>query len=161
MLYKLILLASLYTSQFLPTTFFIQALPVFMRQQNMPLDVIGYMGLLMLPSGLKFLWAPFIDRYHLSKLGHYRGWIICFQLLLVLITIFSAFLDIQHNLIALVSCMFLTFLFSASQDIATDALAVNLLQPTERGIGNAIQSSGNIFGTALQQIILFKFQLCS
>ncbi|RUT07685.1 hypothetical protein DSM106972_019450 [Dulcicalothrix desertica PCC 7102] len=60
MFYKLILLATLYTSQFIPTTFFIQALPVFMRQQNMSLDVIGYMGLLMLPSGLKFLWAPFI-----------------------------------------------------------------------------------------------------
>jgi predicted MFS family arabinose efflux permease len=43
----------------------------------------------------------------------------------------------------------LTFLFSASQDIATDALAVNLLEPTERGIGNAIQSSGNILGAVI------------
>ncbi len=149
MLYKLILLASLYTSQFIPTTFFIQALPVFMRQQNMPLDVIGYLGFLMLPSGLKFLWAPFIDRYHLGKLGHYRGWIICLQLLLISTTLTSAFIDIKNNLALLLISMFLMFLFSASQDIATDALAVNLLEPQERGIGNAIQSSGNILGAVI------------
>ncbi len=33
-------------------------------------------------------------------------------------------------------------LFSASQDIATDALAVGLLEPKERGLGNAVQSVG-------------------
>lgn len=79
---KLILLATIYTSQFIPATFFIQALPVFMRQQKMSLNVIGFLGLLILPSGLKFLWSPLIDRYRLGKLGYYRGWIICFQLLL-------------------------------------------------------------------------------
>ncbi|ABA21296.1 Major facilitator superfamily MFS_1 [Trichormus variabilis ATCC 29413] len=146
---KLILLATLYICQFIPTTFFIQALPVFMRQQKMSLDLIGFLGLLILPSGLKFLWSPFIDRYRLGKLGHYRGWIICFQLLLISTMLVTAFLDIQDNLNALLTCMFLASLFSASQDIATDALAVNLLEPQERGLGNAIQSGGNIFGAIL------------
>ncbi|KOP26800.1 MFS transporter [Hapalosiphon sp. MRB220] len=149
MLYKLILLATLYTSQFIPTTFFLQALPVFMRQQNMSLDVIGFLGFLILPSGLKFLWSPLIDRYRIWNLGHYRGWIICFQLLLVAIIFFSAFIDIQNNLAGLLSCMFLAFLFSASQDIATDALAVNLLETQERGLGNAIQAGGNFFGAII------------
>ncbi|PLZ05210.1 MFS transporter [Fischerella thermalis] len=146
---KLILLATLYISQFIPTTFFIQALPVFMRQQKMSLDVIGFLGLLILPSGLKFLWSPFIDRYRLGKLGHYRGWIICFQLLLISTMLVTAFIDIQDNLNALLTCMFLASLFSSSQDIATDALAVNLLEPEERGLGNAIQSGGNIFGAII------------
>ncbi|BAZ70232.1 MAG: MFS transporter [Pelatocladus maniniholoensis HA4357-MV3] len=149
MLYKLILLATLYTSQFIPTTFFLQALPVFMRQQNMSLEVIGFLGFLILPSGLKFLWSPLIDRYRIGNLGHYRGWIICFQLLLVAIIFFSAFIDIQNNLISLLICMFLACLFSASQDIATDALAVNLLEPQERGLGNAIQAGGNFFGAII------------
>jgi MFS transporter, PAT family, beta-lactamase induction signal transducer AmpG len=146
---KLILLATLYTSQFIPTTFFIQALPVFMRQQKMSLNVIGFLGLLILPSGLKFLWSPLIDRYRLGKLGHYRGWIICFQLLLALTMFATAFLDIQNNLNALLICMFLASLFSSSQDIATDALAVNILEPQERGLGNAIQAGGNVFGAVL------------
>ncbi|MEA5549542.1 MFS transporter [Anabaena cylindrica UHCC 0172] len=146
---KLILLATLYTSQFIPTTFFIQALPVFMRQQKMSLNVIGFLGLLILPSGLKFLWSPLIDRYRLGKLGHYRGWIICFQLLLALTMFTTAFLDIQNNLNALLICMFLASLLSSSQDIATDALAVNILEPEERGLGNAVQAGGNVFGAVL------------
>ncbi|MEO1377842.1 MAG: MFS transporter [Cyanobacteria bacterium J06635_10] len=149
MLFKLILLAALYTAQFIPTTFFIQTVPIFMRQQNMSLDAIGFLSFLILPSALKFLWAPFIDRYSLPKLGHYRGWIIIFQVLLAIVTFGCAFIDIGENFNILVICMFLAFLFSSSQDIATDALAVNLLEPNERGIGNAIQSGGNIFGAII------------
>ncbi|BAY85862.1 hypothetical protein NIES267_53680 [Calothrix parasitica NIES-267] len=149
MLSKLILLAALYTAQFIPTTFFIQTVPVFMRQQNMSLDAIGFLSFLILPSALKFLWSPFIDRYSLPKLGHYRGWIIFFQLLLAIVTFGCAFIDIENNFSTLVIFMFLAFLLSSSQDIATDALAVNLLEPNERGIGNAIQSGGNIFGAII------------
>lgn len=149
MLSKLILLAALYTAQFIPTTFFIQTVPIFMRQQNMSLDAIGFLSFLILPSALKFLWSPLIDHYRLPKLGHYRGWIILFQLLLAIVTFGCAFIDIGENFNTLVICMFLAFLFSSSQDIATDALAVNLLEPNERGIGNAIQSGGNVFGAII------------
>ncbi|MEM7715710.1 MAG: MFS transporter, partial [Cyanobacteria bacterium P01_A01_bin.68] len=135
--------------QFIPTTFFIQTVPIFMRQQNMSLDAIGFLSFLILPSALKFLWSPFIDRYYLPKLGHYRGWIIFFQLLLAIATFACAFIDIENNFNTLVILMFCAFLFSSSQDIATDALAVNLLEPNERGIGNAIQSGGNIFGAII------------
>jgi len=40
-------------------------------------------------------------------------------------------------------------LFSASQDIATDAVAVGLLEPKERGLGNAVQSVGGSLGGAI------------
>ena len=149
MVSKLILLAALYTAQFIPTTFFIQTVPVFMRQQNMSLDAIGFLSFLILPSALKFLWSPFIDRYRIPSLGHYRGWIICFQIAIALMTFGCGFIDIQENFNILVVGMFLTFLFCSSQDIATDALAVNLLEPQERGLGNAIQSGGNVFGAII------------
>lgn len=146
---KLILLATLYISQYLPTTFFIQTVPVLMRQQNMSLGAIGFLGLLVIPSALKFLWSPLIDRYRLPGLGHYRGWIICFQSLLIATLLVTVSLDVQTNIIGLIVCMFFAFLFSSSQDIATDALAVNLLTPQERGIGNAIQASGNFLGAII------------
>jgi predicted MFS family arabinose efflux permease len=146
---KLILLASLYISQYLPTTFFIQTVPVLMRQQNRSLGEIGFLGFLIIPSALKFLWSPLVDRYHVPSLGRYRGWIIGCQSLSIATLLVSAFLDVQTNLIGLLVCMFLAFLFSASQDIATDALAVNLLLPHERGIGNAIQASGNFLGAII------------
>ncbi|MBE9014156.1 MFS transporter, partial [Pseudanabaenaceae cyanobacterium LEGE 13415] len=80
---KLFLLASLYVAQFIPTTFFIQVVPVLMRQQKMSLEQIGLLGLLVIPSAFKFLWSPLIDRYRLRSLGQYRGWIILFQCLLI------------------------------------------------------------------------------
>jgi len=146
---KLILLASLYISQYIPTTFFIQTVPVLMRQQNMSLGAIGFLGFLIIPSALKFLWSPLVDRYRLSRLGHYRGWILLKQSLLIVTLLVAAFLDVQTNITGLLVCMFFAFLFSSSQDIATDALAVNLLQPQERGIGNAIQASGNFLGAII------------
>ena len=149
MLSKLIIIAALYTAQFIPTTFFIQTVPIFMRQQNMSLDAIGFLSFLILPSALKFLWSPLIDRYSLPKLGHYRGWIIFFQLLLAIVTFGCAFICIENNFDTLVILMFCAFFFSSSQDIATPALAINLLEPNERGIGNAIQSGGNIFGAII------------
>ena len=146
---KWLLLVTLYTSQYIPTTFFIQTVPVFMRQQNMSLGEIGFLGLLVIPSALKFLWSPLVDRYSLPKLGHYRGWIICLQSLLVMTLLVAATLNVQTGITGLIVCMFLAFLFSGSQDIATDALAVNLLSPQERGIGNSIQASGNFLGAII------------
>jgi MFS transporter, PAT family, beta-lactamase induction signal transducer AmpG len=134
---KLILLVALYVSQYLPTTFFIQTVPVFMQQQKMSLGEIGFLGLLVIPSALKFLWSPLVDRYRVPGLGHYRGWIICFQSLSIATVLITAFLDVQTNITGLLICMFLVFLFSASQDIATDALAVE-----QNGL-NMLKSSQN------------------
>lgn len=146
---KLLVLASLYIAQFIPTTFFIQVVPILMRQQKMSLEQIGLLGFLIIPSALKFLWSPLIDRYRLRNLGQYRGWIVLFQFLLIATIIGTSFLDVQQDFPILFGCMFLAFLFSSSQDIATDALAVNLLTPEERGIGNAIQASGNFLGAII------------
>jgi MFS transporter, PAT family, beta-lactamase induction signal transducer AmpG len=60
---KLGLLGCLYVSQFLPTAFLYQALPVFMRQQGVSLKAISFLSLLILPSALNFLWSPLLDRY--------------------------------------------------------------------------------------------------
>jgi MFS family permease len=42
--------------------------------------------------------------------------------------------------------MFLMCFFCASQDMATDALAVGLLEPYERGLGNGVQNAGGYLG---------------
>ncbi|MDZ8227263.1 MULTISPECIES: MFS transporter [unclassified Nostoc] len=146
---KFVLLGSLYLSQFMPFWFLYQALPVFMRQKGLSLEAISLLPLLSLPITLKFLWSPLIDRYGFTRWGHYRFWIICFQILIASITAVSAWLDVEHNFNALLVCMTIICLFSASQDIATDALAVSLLEPHERGLGNAVQSAGGSLGAAI------------
>lgn len=146
---KVILLSSLYTSQFLPSAFFFRALPVFLRQEGASLQVIGLMGLLVLPWMLKFLWAPLMDRYGLKKWGHYKSWIVVTQSLLAIATLSCASIDIADNVLMLFQGIFVVVTLAATQDIATDALAFGLLAPHERGWGNGIQSAGRAMGGIL------------
>lgn len=145
---KWLLLSSLYVSQYIPIAFFYQALPTFLRQQGASLEVIGMIGFLAVPWMLKFLWAPYIDRIRF-RWGHYRIWIILFQSVLILNLILCAFLNLQAQLPLMLLCMLLVCFFAASQDIATDALTIGLLNQNERGMGNGIQSGGNFLGSII------------
>ena len=77
----LVLLASLYCAQGLPSGLIAHALPVLLRQHGVDLAVISLLKLLALPWLLKALWAPWVDRLSLfgGRLGHHRGWILPLQ----------------------------------------------------------------------------------
>ena len=120
-----------------------------MRQEGISLQVIGALPLLAIPVMLKFLWSPLIDRYGFTRWGHYRFWIIWLQLLVIFTVIGLGFFGIKKNFIVLLLGLLSLSLLSSSQDIATDALAVGLLEPQERGLGNAIQTSGNYMGAVI------------
>jgi hypothetical protein len=81
----LILLASLYCAQGLPSGLLAHALPVLLRQHGVDLALIGLLKLLALPWLLKVLWAPWVDRLASKRLGHHRGWILPLQLTVVAI----------------------------------------------------------------------------
>jgi MFS transporter, PAT family, beta-lactamase induction signal transducer AmpG len=151
------LLASLYTAQFLPVAFFGQTLPVFLRQQGMSLKLIGLTSLLSLPWTLKVLWSPLIDRYGWTRWGHYKFWIVLMQGLMGIVITLCAFLSLENNLMLLLVLMFLAITFAATQDIATDALAINILQPSERGLGNSIQGAGGYLGGILGGGVILIF----
>lgn len=143
---KVALLSTLYFSQGLPYGFFTQALPVWMRQAGVDLAAIGLTSLLALPWGLKFLWAPLVDRYGGSPLGRRRGWIVPLQAASIVAVVALALLGDgvtdagrERLIVALAVGMFVTNLVAATQDIATDGFAIDLLPPAERGLGNGVQ----------------------
>lgn len=146
---KLGLLGSLYVSQFIPIACFYETLPVVMRQHGASLQAIGFLPLLTVPWMLKFLWSPPIDRYGFTRWGHYRFWIICFQIIVACTLVAFAFIDIKSQLNLAFVCLAIVCFVCASQDIATDALAVGLLEPQERGFGNGVQSAGNSLGAII------------
>ncbi|MEM6592759.1 MAG: MFS transporter, partial [Cyanobacteria bacterium P01_C01_bin.73] len=92
------LLGSLYLSQFLPFWFLYEALPVLLRQQGLSLKAIGLLPLVAIAMTFKFLWAPLIDRYSMARWGHYRFWIIFFQLWVVAITLLCSGLSLELQL---------------------------------------------------------------
>ncbi|WP_278261939.1 MFS transporter [Nocardia sp. AG03] len=130
----LVLLSSLYFAQGLPFGFFTQALPVVLRESGYSLVVISASGVLFLPWALKFLWAPYVDRY-----GTRRTWLLVLQLSAAAVAAVLACLDLSSSLRWLFAGIVVVNLLSATQDVATDGLAVRLLGPRERGLGNGIQ----------------------
>ena len=146
-----ILLFSLYWAQGLPVGFMTHALPVILRAQGVSLAHIGGFGLLMLPWSIKIFWATYVDRFALYRLGHYRSWIIPTQLSSVFILVILSFFPIQaldqpSYLFIFFVLLFLMNFTGATQDIATDALAVNLLKQDQQHWGNTFQVIGSRLG---------------
>ena len=142
--YKLSLLANLYLAQGLPFGFFTQALPVLLRERGLSLAAIGASGLLFLPWGLKFLWAPLVDHT-----GSRKTWILSLQLLTFAGALALSQVDLETSLIPIFAALLLFNLLAATQDVATDGLAVRLLSPAERGLGNGIQVGAYRIGMIL------------
>lgn len=139
-----LLLVSLYFSQGLPFGFFTQALPVILRQREVDLAAIGLANLLALPWALKFLWAPAVD----AVPGPRRRVILPLQLAAAALMAALAGFSVLP-VVVLVGAVVLTNTLAATQDIATDGLAVELLPPGARGLGNSVQVAGYRLGMIL------------
>jgi predicted MFS family arabinose efflux permease len=146
---KLVLLGSLYLAQGLPYGFFTQALPVLLREQKMALPLIGLAHLLTLPWALKFLWAPLVDGVRAPRRGRRRAVIVPLQLATCAILAALALAETPGAMWALAIAVLLVNVCSATQDIATDGLAVEVLDPDERGLGNGLQVGGYRVGMLL------------
>jgi MFS transporter, PAT family, beta-lactamase induction signal transducer AmpG len=139
---KLGLLGCLYFSQGLPFGFFTQALPVLLRKQGFSLGQIGLSSLLVVPWALKFLWAPAVDRWSVARVGRRKSWIVPLQLGAVVVLALLAPSVVSRSMPVLMTAIVLLNLLAATQDIATDGLAIDMLAPRERGLGNGLQVAG-------------------
>ena len=157
---RLGLLGSLYFAQGLPFGFFTQALPAMLRKQGFSLTEIGLSSLLAVPWALKFVWAPLVDRFQLPGLGRRRSWILPLQALSTL-TLVALGLSRALGTAALMAAVFALNLLCATQDIATDALAVDTLAPEERGLANGLQVAGYRVGMIVGggALLMFNDQL--
>jgi MFS family permease len=139
-------LISLYVAQSIPMSFFSTVLPVIMRMENYSLESIGLMQLIKIPWILKFLWSPWVDRSAGMKHG-YKKWIIASELFYAIVIISIGFFSLSTDFKTIVVLMIIAFFLSATQDIASDALAIKILQKKQRSWGNSMQSSGSFLGT--------------
>lgn len=142
----LILLASLYCAQGLPSGLLAHSLPVLLRQHGVDLALIGLLKLLALPWLLKVLWAPWVDRLASPRLGHHRGWILPLQMGVTGVIAALALMNPERlfdsHFFVLIGLLLLINLAASTQDIATDGLAVRLLPERWRGLGNSLQVGG-------------------
>lgn len=153
-------LVGLYIGQCIPIYVLAVAVPAIFRAVGVSLSSIGFIGLLMLPWILKFLWAPWVDRYALLPIGHRRSWILVVQLGIVALLLILTQLDPKEvgTLPVLLMGTGIALLVG-THEIAIDGYAVTRLSPRQRAIGNALQGAGTAAGVVLGgSFVLFFYE---
>jgi len=133
----------------LPLLLTISVLQAWMKEEGVDLTVIGMMALVGIPYTLKFLWAPFLDRFTLPFLGRRRGWLLVAQLALIFSIAGLGFTDPGKNPWIVAFAAFLVTFFSASQDIVVDAYRREDLPDQELGLGSSLYVNGYRVGMLL------------
>jgi len=133
----------------LPLLLTLSVLQAWMKEEGVDLTVIGMMALVGLPYTVKFLWAPFLDRFTLPFLGRRRGWLLVSQAALMLSISGLGFTDPGKSPWVVAFAAFLVTFFSASQDIVVDAYRREDLPDEELGLGSSLYVNGYRVGMLL------------
>jgi PAT family beta-lactamase induction signal transducer AmpG len=139
---KLLFLFALGMSSGLPLALTAGTLQAWMNDEGINLKTIGLFGILGLPYTLKFLWAPFLDRYKLPFLDRRKGWAILTQVLLALTFALIAYTKPSEQLSYLMILCLVSNFLSATQDLVLDAYRREILPENELGLGAATFVNG-------------------
>jgi MFS transporter, PAT family, beta-lactamase induction signal transducer AmpG len=110
------------------------AIPDWMRDIGVDIRVVGLITLAQAPWTFKVLWSPLMDRFVPPFWGRRRGWMAVTQVALFAFTLMLAGVGSRPESIWVIGALALAIaLASASQDIAIDAYAVEVLHTDEQG----------------------------
>lgn len=169
---RMITLCGLYVAQGVPWGFVTVTFAAWLAQPKHDLTVeqIGpIMAVATLPWSFKFLWGPLMDRFTIPSMGRRRPWIIFAQSMAVLVLGSMLLFDDLPSMVwtsapgsspamemifklvpgPLAGMILLANIFLSMQDVAVDALAVDLLKENERGVANGMMYGCSYLGTAV------------
>jgi len=111
-------------------------LSAWLKESNVPLEVIGLMSLAGLSYSLKFLWAPAVDRLRLplfGRIGLRRGWLLAAQCLLLAALLAMAAVTPAGDLTLFIAITALAAFAGATQDVVVDAYRIEIAPPETQG----------------------------
>lgn len=148
---RLFVLSALYFAQGIPTGFVTITLAAFWASQDYSAAAVAALLVTSyLPWALKLLYGPLVDQYAASPMGRRRPWILGAQAgMIVPLGGMLLVPDVVHRPVVLAALLFVHNAFGSLQDVATDALAVDLLEPDERGRANGVMWGSKVLGIAL------------
>lgn len=151
-------IAGIYITQTIITALTTQALPSLLRSEGASLELAGLTALLWVPWGIRFLWAPFVERLRLPvgrQERRSRQLMLTGQWLMaaMLIALGLASLLGQWSLGASAGWILCGLLaaatVAASTDVACDGFTVEQLAGRRRGWGNVAQVGGSYVGAMI------------
>ncbi len=117
-------------------------LKTWLAREQVDISTIGYFSWVGMAYSLKFLWAPFVDRYRLFFFGRRRSWILLTQILIGLSLFQLSSLNPTSGLTMMAVMAVIIAFLSATQDIAIDAYRREILEDEEMGLGSTLTQYG-------------------
>ena len=147
---RLTFVTAMYVAQGVQYGLLIIAIPAYLAAQGAsPVAIGGFISAAVLPWTLKLLYAPLMERYTVLAMGRRRPWVLVGTLGAaagyVAMTLVP---DPLANLGLLTGVMVGGSLFLALQDIATDALTIDVVPLDEQPFANGLMWGGKVFGIA-------------
>ena len=140
--WRLLSVALLSFSSGLPLGLVWLAIPAWMARAGVDIRVIGLFTLAQAPWSFKLLWSPSMDRYPPPFLGRKRGWIVLSQVALLGLGLRLSGVSDHPEAVWVIGALALAIAFaSATQDIAIDAYAVEVLERAEQGIATGARTA--------------------
>ena len=142
--------AILYVGQGIPEGMTIFGIPAWMAMNGKtPAEIGTYGAIIFIPFSFKIIVAPFIERFTYLPMGRRRPWIIFGQLgLAASFMAMSIVPDPLNNIRLLTIVGFCVSTFITFQDIATDALVIDIVPLHQQSKANGFMWGSKMIGTA-------------
>jgi MFS transporter, PAT family, beta-lactamase induction signal transducer AmpG len=140
----------LYMTEGIPLGFTATAIATQMRRMGVgPAEIGLFVGSLYLPWAWKWVAGPFVDTFSSDRFGRRRLWIFLMQIGMVVTLLVAYPVDYVQNLQLFTTLILIHNAFGATQDVAIDALANNVLPEHERGVANGFMFGGASVGQTI------------
>ena len=148
----------LYVTEGIPLGFTATAIATQMRRQGLsPIAIGTFVGSLYLPWAFKWIAGPFVDTITSNRFGRKRTWIFAMQVGMILTLLIALPINFTTQIGLFSVIIMIHNAFCATQDVAIDALAVNVLKEDERGTANGFMFSGAAIGQLLGGALVLWF----
>ena len=140
----------MYFAQGIPRGLLSIAIPAWLAASGVSAsEIASYLAVIILPWAFKLLSGPFMDRYEYLPMGRRRPWVLGAQLGLTLSLIALVLVKDPVEQIGLLMILgVLVNTFTATQDVAVDGMAIELVPDLEQGRLNAFMGFGKTIGWA-------------
>ncbi len=141
----------LYVMQGIPAGFALTAVANYLAAEGVEAMAIGqFVAIVGFPWTIQFIWGPLIDKYQSSAMGQRKPWVLLSQFLSFVASLGILWVNDPSSQITLLSAaFFIHSLFASIQDASVDAMAITIVDVSERGRINAFMRGGMLTGSAL------------
>ncbi|KAH8917959.1 hypothetical protein BT69DRAFT_1286153 [Atractiella rhizophila] len=135
----------------------------FLLRARLSYSQIGFFSFCTYPYSLKLLWSPIVDSFFIKSVGRRKSWIIPVQLIVGACLLWAsknveALIDQETPDVKTITWLFLILVFfAATQDIAVDGWALELLDRPNLSYASTAQTIGLNIGYFLSFTVFLAF----